>query len=441
MTFPMVEFAPLGAPPSGSNLKRPKNNLQLMLVIGAAVTLTAVVTVVIVVVAGGNKDNGDTAAVFVPFDPPAPSPPDGKLLFFPPSPLPPPSPPAPPHPGPPPPPLDPCLGSGDFVKLALERSELVISNAGGFGPDFGQQHVLRYSNGAQIYSPVLGGFANFDAVLTFDEGYRIADPVNNGRLHSTTVPPTRGVDTHDVTHIKLKRGASSLVSAVLLPTCCESNRPTCNFCDLHAPDPAQCYVEGCCCKGHTLFERGECTDAFKTSLNYSCPQMNEFTEGGVLPSIALIVISFFNLAAGQSVNFYNRSYDRTPLRANSGNDVQSALARNGEVISGTQSLSMDIAVVDHDVLSDVQAANSIAFFKHPSGVTRFEISATEAEGDAIFQIGGESLLCAPPPPPPPRCLPRRRRRRRRPSRRIGRPSRPSPLCRPSSSTPDSAAWP
>ena len=286
------------------------------------------------------------------------------------------------------------------------RSEkrAVISNAGGFGPDFGQQHVLRYSNGAQIYSPVLGGFANFDAVLTFDEGYRIADPVNNGRLHSTTVPPTRGVDTHDVTHIKLKRGASSLVSAVLLPTCCESNRPTCNFCDLHAPDPAQCYVEGCCCKGHTLFERGECTDAFKTSLNYSCPQMNEFTEGGVLPSIALIVISFFNLAAGQSVNFYNRSYDRTPLRANSGNDVQSALHATAKS-SRAPSRFHGHAVVDHDVLSTQASTDRVLQVPAASPDRNLRHGG---RGHAIFQIGGSrcvrpppAAVCLSPPPPPP----------------------------------------
>ena len=297
---------------------------------------------------------------------PGPNPPPPSVVLFSPSPHPPPRPPLEPLSNPTQPPLNPCLSSGDAVRLALDGSELVISNIQNKGPDFGQREEMRYANGAQAYSPELGSFVFFDAVISYSTPWEVDDPTDNGKLFG---------NTNAVAHWKLRRGTSVSVDAELLPTCCQ-NLPTCSECDLIHPDRATCYANGCCCKGTIITTLDGCTDEFKAQRNYSCINMDARSASGVvLPDYVIVVFSFFNLAIGEYAERYNASYTRTPMRASSGADVTSRLARSGDRFTGTMGIPYSNAVVDSNALTDQQAANSVATFKPPQGVTRFRIGS------------------------------------------------------------------
>ena len=327
-----------------------------------------------------------------PKPPPSPSPPH--LLSPRPPSRPPPRPPLNPQPRSNPPPLNPCLSSGDAVRLVLDGSELVISNIQNKGPDFGQREQMRYANGAQVYSPDIGMFVFFDAVISYSTPWEVDDPSDSGKLFG---------NTNSIAHWKLRRGTSVSVDAELLPTCCQ-NLPTCSECDLINPDRATCYANGCCCKGEIITELDGCTADFKRQRNYSCVNMDQRSDGGtVLPDYVMVVFSFFNLAIGEYAERYNASYTRSPLRPASGSDITSRLARSGDRFTGTAGIPYSNAVVDSNALTDQQAENSVTTFKPPQGITRFKIGSDSQgpPGDYWHQVGGESLLCAPPPPPPP----------------------------------------
>ena len=288
---------------------------------------------------------------------PGPNPPPPSVVLFSPSPHPPPRPPFEPLPKPPPPPLNPCLSSGDAVRLALDGSELVISNVQNKGPDVGQREEIRYANGGQVFSTTLGMFVYFDVVIRFVTPWEVDDPAGNGKLFGTG---------NSITHWKLRRGTEVLVEAELMPTCCQ-NLPTCLYCDIKDPDRATCYANGCCCKGTIITTLDGCTDEFRAQRNYSCVNMEQRQQGGsVLPDYINIVFTFFNMAIGEYAEIYNVSYTRTPLRADSGADIESRLSRSGNRFTGTVGIPYGNAVTDPDVLTDQQAANSVTTFKPPS---------------------------------------------------------------------------
>jgi hypothetical protein len=365
----------------------------ILIVVGAAVLVCGVAGAVVAVVVSGGGDGVDAPpAVAPPPAPPAPPPP--LLVLYSPSPSPPPGPPEPPTPSPPPPPLNPCLSSGDVVRLAIEMSELVISNAQGSGPDFGLRQQIRYANGAQVYSTQLGGFVYFDTTLIFKTPYEVEDSTGNGELSGAF---------NQIANVKVKRGTWVEVDAYLMPSCCQ-NRPTCSYCTLSPLAPG-CDA-GCCCKGSQVASVAECTQALRDTLLYNCSGMDVLQEGGVLPPYVMVVFSAFNLGANEWLWLFNASYTRTPLRATSGNDVSTTLqsAGNGRYDGTTTIPFEDNRIADINALTDVQAAGSVTFYKRPTGATTWRMGSddpTGAGGDVAFEIGGETTLCAPPPPPPP----------------------------------------
>lgn len=364
----------------------------ILIAVGAAVLVSGAAGAVVALVAFGGGDDAPPRPVAPPPAPPAPPPP--LLLLYSPSPAPPPLPPGPPTPSPPPPPLNPCLSSGDVVRLAIEMSEVVISNAQGRGPDVGQRQQIRYANGAQVYSVDFGGFVYFDTTLFFTTPYEVEDVADNGALSG---------QYNQIANVRVKRGTWVEVETNLLPSCCQ-NRPTCNYCEI-APLAAGCDA-GCCCKGTQVANAGACTQTLRNTLRYNCSGMDVAQEGGVLPPYVMVVFTVFNLGANEWLQLFNASYTRTPLRAHSGSDVSSTLRHaGGNRFEGTTTIPFQSnRVADLNALSDVQAASGVTFYKRPSGATVWRMGSDDPSGvggDVTFELGGETTLCAPPPPPPP----------------------------------------
>ena len=381
----------------------------IIIAITASVTFAGLVGGVVAIAV----DSGDSFQGEMTLQTPSPPPLDANVRRWAvdsmsPSPMSLPLPPRPPSPESSPPPQHPCLFFDDGVRLAISNSELVISNIGGNGPDFGKRTQIRYANGATMN--VNGSVQILDVALVARTPLRVVNSSANGQLLGAK---------NKLTVLRVQRGTSVDIEAHVLPTCCQNFTkyatgappdywPTCNFCDLHAENRASCYAATCCCKGRPVTAVGTCTNAFKARHDYSCETMDTFALGHRVPLHGHTIVSFFDVRQEQWVQMANSTYARSPLRTRSGNSVQSGLMPYPDYrFEGTRPIDSEPLLVDDaDSLTNMQASNSVTFYTVVSRDVVFSLgssnlSAFSEASDTMFQVGGETLLCAPPPTPPP----------------------------------------
>jgi hypothetical protein len=132
---------------------------------------------------------------------------------------------------------------------------------------------MRFVNVGSTTSPS-GTVIRFDLVVTNRSVYAPSDPTLNGlngRFAQVNVAANSDVD----------------LRVRVYPSCCmAANCQQCNQA-LSVSERDECFAQGCCCYGHTIYNPTECWGPAREAkrLAYGCAQMN---ESFVLPSGAEI---------------------------------------------------------------------------------------------------------------------------------------------------------
>ena len=263
---------------------------------------------------------------------------------------------------------------------------------------------MRFVNVGTVSMPDGSSF-NFDIEMTNRSAYTPSDPALNGYVHGS------------FTQVNLASNQRVDLRATLLRSC--STLPSCRICTESGYDVSQrirCFAAGCSCYGEAVTNEVGCStsSASAARATYSCAQMHEAL---ILPGAALASLTVYDLDTDANGTYLEQltvpgyDYYRTPLRASSGNAIQSTVFANlaTRQFTGTAvGSSVDTAdtPTSPQELTDAQASMGVQFFFRPQNgyidVT-FEVaySGTGAGTGRSLLFAGDSSLCPSPPPLPP----------------------------------------